>query len=228
MAYMIKQVDEDFLKSKLKEEKENSTTKLPKIFNKKPSNYSNVKLPKFKPWILEQISKHLPDDDIAIDYIYELLQNYDGVNTDGGYPDIFGIYHQVTDFLGEEDSLKFCKHLWKLIIDASNEKTGIPKEFQEKELPKIILPEESRPRKKTNYNRISPSSNSRASSSSGSSSGSRSTRLEKVHSLHTWREYEHRYGAGRNYEHHYVPRSARDRDESEYRQNRTKDLYRRR
>lgn len=226
MAYMIKQVDDDFFKSKLEDEKKNSTTRLPKIFNKKPSNYSNVKLPKFKPWILQQFSKHLPDDDIAIDYIYELLQNYDGVDTDDGCPDIFGIYHQVTDFLGEEDSVKFCKQLWKLIIEASNDKTGIPKELQEKQSPKIISPEESRPRKKTNYNRTTSTSSTNSGSNSGDGSSTR--RLEKVHSLHPRREYEHRYGAGRDYEHHYLSRSARDRDESEYRLNRSKDLYRRR
>lgn len=212
MAYMIKQVDKDYLKSKLKEEKLNTSTKLPKIFNKKPTNYKNVKLLKFKLWIDDQINQHLPDDDIAIDYIYELLQNYDDSDTDSGCPDIFSIHQQVTDFLGEEDSRKFCKQLWKLIIEASNEKSGIPKVFQEKEPLKRITSEESKQRKKTNYNRTTSSS----------------PRLENVNDSYTKREYEHRYQSRRDYEHNYVSRSGRDRDESYYRLNRGKDSYRKR
>ncbi|RCK65114.1 hypothetical protein Cantr_00839 [Candida viswanathii] len=210
MAYRIKQVDEDFLKSKLKEEKQNSTTKLPKVFNKKPANYSNIKISKFKPWITEQINQHLPDDDIAVDYIYELLQVPEGDDAGDSCPDIYGIHQQVTDFLGEEDSLKFCKQLWKLLLEASKESTGVPKEFQQKEEPKKIIPEESKARKKTNYNRIS----------------SNSPRLDSYNSPGYRREYEHNYGSRRDYEHNYVSRSARDRDESHYRLSRGRDLYR--
>ncbi|EMG46407.1 Vacuolar amino acid transporter, putative, partial [Candida maltosa Xu316] len=112
----------------------------------KKNQVSNKKSPK----IFDQINKQLPDDDILIDYIYELLDNYDKDDS-SSYPDISDIHTQITDFLGEKESLEFCKQLWTLIIDASKEPNGVPKEFIEADKSKPTL--NNGKQTKTNYNR---------------------------------------------------------------------------
>ena len=207
MAYRLNPVDEDYVQAKVNKDKQNTTTKLPKIFNKTPKNYSNIKLEKFKPWITEEINKQLPDDDIIIDYIYELLQDY-GNETGKEFPDILNINLQLTDFLGEKESRVFCKQLWSLILEASNEPDGIPTVLKEKkEKPTIVQKEECKSTqktktKKTNYNR----------------SSSLVSDLNRRPRTIVNREYEHRYTTtAPDYQHRYRSRTERDRDESIYR-----------
>ena len=85
MAYRLNPVDEDYVQAKVNKDKQNTTTKLLKIFNKNPTNYSNVKLEEFKPWITEEINKQLPDDDIVIDYIYNCCKTME-MNQAGSFP----------------------------------------------------------------------------------------------------------------------------------------------
>ena len=66
-----------------------------------------------------------------IDYIYELLQDY-GNEPGREFPDILNLNLQLANFLGEKESKVFCKQLWSLILEASNEPDGIPAVFKEK------------------------------------------------------------------------------------------------
>lgn len=89
-----------------------------------PVDLKLVNFKVIKNWISETINKIIPDDDIIVDYIEELLY-------DGDYPSIKDIEIQLNSFLGDE-SKKFCKQLWKLLISAQNDKDGIPKQLIEK------------------------------------------------------------------------------------------------
>lgn len=211
MAYRLNPVDEDYVQAKVNKDKQNTTTKLLKIFNKNPTNYSNVKLEEFKPWITEEINKQLPDDDIVIDYIYELLQDY-GNEPGREFPDILNLNLQLANFLGEKESKVFCKQLWSLILEASNEPDGIPAVFKEKkEKPTIVQKNEESEStqktrtKKTNYNR----------------SSSLVSNLDRKPRTAVNREYEHRYTTTTtttpDSQHRYRSRTDRDRDESIYR-----------
>ncbi|KAK6458837.1 PWI domain-containing protein [Scheffersomyces xylosifermentans] len=122
MAYRVTEVDSDYLEKKIKKDK--SSTKFPKCFKVKV-NMEKVNFPIVKDWIYKKINEQLPDDEIVIDYIYELLQENEG------FPDIKAIQLQLQDFLGQAESLDFCEKLWKLLISAQKDEDGIPKEIIE-------------------------------------------------------------------------------------------------
>lgn len=163
MSFKIKPIDEDSLNRKL--EKETKSKKFPKCFKTKV-RISKVNMKVMKNWILEEVDKLLKDDDIVVDYLYELLIAEDE-------PDIKLIHLQMVDFLGEKDAIEFCTRLWDLLISGSNDKDGIPKELIEekkKEVERKTQANSSRvserdeavdtdkrgrelPPRKTNYNR---------------------------------------------------------------------------
>lgn len=84
-----------------------------------------VNLPVLKVWLEEEMQKHLPDDDIAVEFIYEMLEgNKEPVASE--------IQEQLVTFLGEEEGRAFCQHLWQLLISGQQDKDGIPEELLEK------------------------------------------------------------------------------------------------
>lgn len=89
---------------------------------KKPVDISKVNLPVIKTWMEQTIHEQLPDDDIVVEFIYEMLQSEEK-------PDIKAIQEQMTNFLGEEESLIFCKELWSLLLSGQKDPDGIPEQL---------------------------------------------------------------------------------------------------
>lgn len=99
--------------------------KTPKCFQVQV-DITKVNLEVIQRWIAAKIQEQLPDEDILVDYLYELLQ------ANEKYPDIKAIHDQLTGFIGESESLVFCEKLWKLLISAQDDPDGIPAEILEK------------------------------------------------------------------------------------------------
>lgn len=146
MSYRVQTVNDDFVSNKNKKDK--ATVKYPKSFSKKLS-IEKVSFPVIRKWIEETLGEQLPDDDVVIDYACELLQAED-------LPDIKMIYLQMQDFLGKEESMKFCETLWNLLLSAQDDSDGIPKallEQRQKEYEAQDRTDERDTKPKTNYNR---------------------------------------------------------------------------
>lgn len=88
----------------------------------KPVDVSKVNEKVMREWIATTLQEQLPDDDITVEFVCELLFG-------GDQPDIAVIREQMTDFLGELDSKKFCAELWKLLLSAQSDKDGIPEQL---------------------------------------------------------------------------------------------------
>lgn len=101
--------------------------KLPKIF-KQEVDIDKVNLEVIKSWLEKKLDELVPNDDILVDYTYELIQNKSEIKY---------IHQQLIEFLGEEEAVNFCQELWKLMISAQDDKDGIP--------PQLV--------KRTNYKR---------------------------------------------------------------------------
>ncbi|ODV67069.1 PWI domain-containing protein, partial [Hyphopichia burtonii NRRL Y-1933] len=119
--YKVKEVEEDYVARQ--NSRELSRLKLNKIFDIKV-NISQVNFAIVKKWIFVQLNQILPDDDIVMDYLCEML-------TQDENPDIKVIHLQMKEFMGEDDSKKFCKKLWLLLNSAQQDPDGIPKEILE-------------------------------------------------------------------------------------------------
>ena len=78
-------------------------------------------------WIATTINEIIPDDEIIIDYICELLTG------EGTKPDIRAIQTHLVSFIGENEAKKFCRSLWKLLLSAQTDKDGIPPELIEQQ-----------------------------------------------------------------------------------------------
>lgn len=128
---------------------------------KKPVDISKVNLPIIKTWMETTIQEQLPDDDIVVEFIYEMLQAED-------QPDIKAIKEQMDDFIGKDESLKFCEELWALLLSGQSDPDGIPEQLLEQrkrqleketaEKAKIMI---SQMRLKPDYSRSRPSYNRR-------------------------------------------------------------------
>ncbi|KAK7684727.1 hypothetical protein QCA50_011968 [Cerrena zonata] len=129
--YKVKEVEEDYVARQ--NSRELSRLKLNKIFDIKV-NFAIV-----KKWIYEQLNQILPDDDIVMDYLCEML-------TQDENPDIKVIHLQMKEFMGEDDSKKFCKKLWLLLNSAQQDPDGIPKEILEKTKRKLEPKEVKEPK----------------------------------------------------------------------------------
>lgn len=176
MSFKVNQVDQDFLDGKLR--KDSKSKKFPKVFKIKV-DISKVNMKVMKNWITAELDKILKDDDIVVDYLYELL-------VAGNEPNIKQIHLQMIDFLGEEESLTFCKKLWELLIGGSQDEGGIAKELIEEKRKEIVkgrgrdrdvrsvgegnakhatekdsVETTPEPRKRTNYNRSANSNSNR-------------------------------------------------------------------
>lgn len=127
---------------------------------KKPVDISKVNLPVIKVWLEETIHQHLPDDDIAVEFVFELLGSLE-------LPDIDAIREQMNDFLGKDESKNFCEKLWKLLLSGQKDPDGIPEELLEqrkkqleKETADQALQMIAQLRLKPDYNRSRPTYNS--------------------------------------------------------------------
>lgn len=154
MSYAVKEVDDDYYSRK----KAKSSGKTPSLF-KKSVDISKVNLPVIKAWIEETIHKFLPDDDIAVEFIYELLRSEE-------LPNIHAIQEQMNDFLGQDESVAFCEKLWKLLLSAQKDPDGIPEQLLEQRKRQLERETEIQAKKmiaqlrlKPDYNRGRPSYN---------------------------------------------------------------------
>lgn len=128
---------------------------------KKSVDITKVNLPIIKTWMETTIQEELPDDDIVVEFIFEMLQAED-------QPDIKAIREQMDDFIGKDESLKFCEELWSLLLSGQNDPDGIPEQLLEQrkrqleketaEKAKIMI---SQMRLKPDYSRSRPSYNRR-------------------------------------------------------------------
>ncbi|CUM68256.1 uncharacterized protein PRCAT00005977001 [Priceomyces carsonii] len=138
MSYQINPVNHDYLERKKR--KDTSSIKYPKSFKRKV-DISKVNTAVIKDWIGKKLDEQLPDDDIVVAYICELLEN-------NREPDIKSLHLQIKAFLGNEESLELCDELWKLLLSAQEDKEGIPQELVEERKKEM-----KQNQNKTNYNR---------------------------------------------------------------------------
>lgn len=215
MSYRVSRANEDLLEKQKKKEKK--SIKYPKIF-KQQVNINEVNFDIVKQWISNKINEQLPDDDIVIDYLCELLQAEEN-------PDIKSIHIQMKDFLGDQESMSFCEKLWNLLLSAQQDSDGIPSEILEQRKREVELLEEKQkqqqearknesqshqrgPPKRTNYNR------SLTSTADSTSSVSSKQERDNHRSRNTYSRGNHREihtSRGRSYRGSYT-RDERDLD----------------
>lgn len=145
MSYRVQKVDDEFVSNKIKKDK--AGVKYPKKFSNKVS-MAKVNFPVVEKWIGDTLNEQLPDDDVVIDYVSELLQAED-------QPDIKMIHLQMQDFLGKEEAMKFCETLWDMLMSAQDDPDGIPTQLLEQRRKEYEVDQDhGRVEKpKTNYNR---------------------------------------------------------------------------
>lgn len=107
--------------NKLKKLQENPKKHAKAIF-KKPVTITKVNADVIKKWIGTELQKLLPDDEIALEFILELL-----FGAENGIAYIHPLKEQLKDFVGKDQSEKFCLELWKLLLDAQEKPDGLPK-----------------------------------------------------------------------------------------------------
>ncbi|KAL7666038.1 U1 small nuclear ribonucleoprotein component SNU71 [[Candida] zeylanoides] len=154
---MPKPVDQD---AEDKKAKKAASRKLPKIFRQEVAIF-DVDMRVMRHWIRKELDELLKDDDIVVDYLCELLVAEDT-------PDVRHIHRQLTEFLGEADSLDFCTRLWTLLVSAARASDGIAPELVAQKSEERTKAGEApgrgarpatdsrgreRPQPKTNYNR---------------------------------------------------------------------------
>lgn len=100
---------------------------------------SKVSMPVIKQWLVDALSENLPDDDVAVEFIYELL-----VGAENDEPDIGAIREQMNDFLGKEKSRLFCLDLWRLLLDAQESPEGVPQKLVDERKSKLEADERAR------------------------------------------------------------------------------------
>lgn len=83
-------------------------------------------------WVITNLQKLLPDDDVAAEFICELL-----LGAEEGRPDIQTIREQLTDFVGKQESDNFCLELWLLLLDAQKNARGLPTKLVEERARKL-------------------------------------------------------------------------------------------
>lgn len=102
-------------------------------------NMRNINIKVIKRWLSDRIQRELPDDDVAVEFIFELL-----VGADDDQPSIAEIREHMDDYLGEVNSLQFCRELWSLLVSGQSSKDGIPEQLVEQR--KRELAEEAKDR----------------------------------------------------------------------------------
>lgn len=102
--------------AKQRQERDLAKLRVPKIY-RQAVDMTKVNRPIINRWIQTKLDELLPDDDIITDYTLELLS--------GDKPNIREIQLNLNGFL-EDNSGKFCKELWELLVAAQEDKDGIP------------------------------------------------------------------------------------------------------
>ncbi|KAK9465038.1 hypothetical protein V1512DRAFT_281049 [Lipomyces arxii] len=104
--------------------------KFPKEFNI-PVEMDKVQFDVVKIWIAQQMLAMVDGDDIVTEYTISLFEQSNN-------PDIKAIQIQLEGFLPTpEAAKKFCKDIWRLLIDAQRSPSGVPSalvEMKKKEL----------------------------------------------------------------------------------------------
>ena len=108
--------------------------KQPKCF-RQPVDITKINMKVIREWVDDYLSQELPDDDIVADYVGEMLEE----------PNASALLEQMMGFLGEEQSMKFCRELWEMMLNAQLRDDGIPE--------KLVQRKESQNTSRTNYNR---------------------------------------------------------------------------
>lgn len=108
----------------ISKEPSKTSKKLLKKLLKEPVDIAKVNIDVVKPWITTQLEKILPDDDVAVGFILELV-----FGTEYGNPSVTSIAEQLQDFVGKEESDLFCLNMWQLLLDAQESDNGIPKQL---------------------------------------------------------------------------------------------------
>lgn len=86
--------------------------KYPKIF-KETVNITKINKPYIKLVITKQLQPIVPDDDVLVNYIYELMVQDEE-------PNIKHIYSQLVEFLND-DAMEFCKQLWLALLHKQHQ-----------------------------------------------------------------------------------------------------------
>lgn len=202
MSYRVQTVDDEFVSNKNKKDK--AGVKYPKSFSKKLS-MSKVNLSVVEKWIGDTLNEQLLDDDVVIDYVCELLQAED-------QPDIKMIHLQMQDFLGKDQSMKFCEVLWNMLLSAQDDPDGIPlalleqrrKEYETREKPV------NETKGRTNYNRGGTSSTETPRNARSNGDNDRKVRREGSHGPGYDKRDKHR--DNQSYNRDRDPQDTRSRD----------------
>ncbi|OBA18054.1 PWI domain-containing protein [Metschnikowia bicuspidata var. bicuspidata NRRL YB-4993] len=100
---------------------------------------SKVSMSVIKQWMVKYLEEHLPDDDVAVEFIYELL-----VGAENNEPEIRVIREQMNDFLGKDTSRAFCLELWQLLLSAQESPDGVPQQLVDDRTAQIEKDEKAR------------------------------------------------------------------------------------
>ncbi|KAL5427211.1 hypothetical protein PMIN04_001484 [Paraphaeosphaeria minitans] len=135
-------------------------TKFPPEFDKRVDT-KKVNLDVIKTWIAGKINEFLPEDDIVVDMVYNILETDQFVSihrdrdvlelTREMQPKIKELQVQLQGFLDAEGP-KFCKELWNLMLSAQESPLGVPTamleakklELQQEKLPNSTDAKKSR------------------------------------------------------------------------------------
>lgn len=100
--------------------------RMPKIFNE-PVAMERVDTVALRRWIEVAVGEVLPDDDVAVDYLWELLMALPS-------PNIREIYRQMKEFLGD-DTRRILYQMWQMMVTqqyesgrSGREKTAVEEE----------------------------------------------------------------------------------------------------
>lgn len=129
-----------------RKEKDLKDLKFDKSFKKKV-DLNQINRPIIIKWISKRLDELIPDDDIIISFLLNLIfgDNFEQFMDDNedndtdndinnknkiyeitnNFPDIKEIHSQMISFLGDE-TLIFTKELWELMLSAQDDKDGIP------------------------------------------------------------------------------------------------------
>lgn len=157
---------------------------------KKPVDTSKVNLDVVKIWLEETINEYLPDDDIVVEFIYELLKQDDK-------PDIHVIQEHMDGFLGPEDSLKFCEELWRLLLSGQKDPDGIPEQLLEQRKKQLERETTQQAQQMISQMRLRPDYRGRSEARFGGRNGREDRRSEDPGRDRRYGREERKYGRER-------------------------------
>ena len=97
---------------------------------------SKFRLQQLKPWIVTTTQSYLGgiNDEIVVEYIYELIGSDDEMVDQDQVVDMSNLNEQLCEFLGKRESLQFCQKLWKLMYELLKGNTPDELKVQKKKL----------------------------------------------------------------------------------------------